>query len=789
MTRVGQVTYTGRSIARSDDPMFLTGAAVYIADVDDERLAGRAHVAFVRSPFAHAVIESIDTSAAEARPDVVGVFTAADIDAFQPGAFAPTIPAIFAQPLLAESKVRFVGEPVAAVVAESPAAALDATELVEVSYEPLPAVVDLDDALSGETLLFDETNRARLQPSAPDEPAHTTGNLVLDIGWHGSEIDDGPSPFDEADVVIRLRTMNPRQSPAPIETRGVVCHWQPDGDLVVWSATQRPHGHRNELSALYGIDPSSISVIAGPEVGGGFGGKNSRTPEERVMPWLSRAVGRPVGWIETRTEYLQAATQSRGERIDFVLAGSSDGTIEALRAELLKDGGAYPMTGVVLPAGYTLPMASGCYDIAHVEFRARAVATNTVVTSAFRGAGRAPYVAGLERLVDMFAAEIGQDPADVRRNNLVTRDQMPFHTPTGAVYDEADYPADLERALTMVDYEQQRRDQARRRADGANSQLGIGIACYSHMTVGGGGEEASVTVLGDGSAQVVTGSTSQGHGHSTTWAQLASDVLGIPPDRISVVEGRTDAIATGVGAVGSRSLQTAGIAIHRAANQVVDLARALAAELLEASPGDVVLDVDRGQFHVVGTPARGVGWEAIAADALESEQELSCGEFFDNEGRNTYPSGTHVAVVEVDIETGAVTIVRYVGVDDAGVVVNPMIVEGQLHGGIAAGLSQVLGEVVSYDEQGNLRTSTFIDYGLATADELPSFELETSAVATSFNELGFKGVGESGTVGATPALHNAIVDALRPFGVDHLDLPCTAHRVWQALYSARSASG
>jgi carbon-monoxide dehydrogenase large subunit len=558
--------------------------------------------------------------------------------------------------------------------------------------------------------------------------------------------------------------------------------------LTVWASTQRPHGARDELARLYRLDPESILVIA-PDVGGGFGGKNSRTAEEWVLPFLAREVGRPVTWIETRSEYLASATQGRGERFDLVLGGSRSGDITGLRIDMVKDCGAYPITGAVLPGGYTAPNASGPYAIGHVEFSARCVVTNRAPVSAFRGAGRGPLIAALERLLDVYAAEIGCDPADVRRQNLVRPDRMPYLTPTGGRYDEADYPADLERALGIVGYEHLRAEQSSRRARSEPGErlLGVGIACYNHMTVGGGGEEASVTIRPDGGATIVTGSTTQGHGHDVTWAQLASDVLAIPVEQIDVIEGRTDAISTGVGAVGSRSLQTAGLAVHRSATAVLELARDVAAELLEAAPGDVVLDHEERRFHVIGTPARSVGWVDVARAATQTNSspvELSCGDSYDTEGRNTFPSGTHVAVVEVDPETGSAEVIRFVAVDDAGTVVNPMIVEGQIHGGIASGIGQVLGEIVEYDDSGNLITGTFIDYGIATADELPSFELALASVPTSFNDLGVKGVGESGTIGATAAVHNAIVDAVTGLGVTHIELPCTALRVWAAIERA-----
>lgn len=777
MARASAVT--GLPIMRREDPRFLTGATMFVAELTDERLADRAHVVFVRSPWAHAMINSIDTTLAREQPGVLGAFSSQDVDVFPAGRFARPIHTDFAQPLLAETKVRFAGEPVVAVVATSVAAALDAAESVDIEFEPLPPVLDLDHALAGDIALFSTDDRARLHPSAPVDPERESGNIAVDTGWHGSEAIE-PSPFDTSSVMVRCRIMNPRQAPAPIEGRGVVAVWLGPSELRVWIATQRPHGFRDELCALYGLETDAVTVIAGPDVGGGFGGKPGRSPEERIMPFLARAVNRPVSWIETRSENLVASPQGRGERIDFVLAGTADGRIEALRAELVKDAGAYPITGAVLPAGYTIPSASGCYDIAHVEIRAISVATNRVATSAYRGAGRAPYIAGLERLIDLYAAEIDLDPAEVRHRNLVRPEQMPYTTPTGARYDEADYPGDLERALSAVGYETARDEQQKRRTDGAVRQLGIGLACYNHLTVGGGGEEAEVTLLPDGRARVVTGTTSQGHGHATTWAQIAADVLALPLDQIEVVEGSTEIIGSGVGAVGSRSAQTAGMAVHRAAASLVEEAKAIAAGLLEAAASDIVLGHDVGAFHVIGTPARTVSWADVAA-VRRSGEELSCGDFYAIDGNSSFPSGTHVAVVEVDTETGAVQVLRFIAVDDAGARINPLIVEGQLHGGIAAGIGQALGETMVYDDGGNPLTSTFIDYAMPTADQLPSFELTAAGVPTSYNPLGVKGVGESGTIGATPAVHNAVIDAVRHLGVQHFDLPCTPHRVWEAL--------
>lgn len=768
----------GRAVARMEDHELVQGRARYLADLDLPPGLPHLHAVFVRSVEAHASIISIDTSEAVEAPGVVAVFTAADVDTIPAGRFARPIPACFAQPLLAEHRVRYVGEPVAVVLATTTATAVDAAELVVVDTEPLPVVLDLDAARRGGNQLFPAGTWPRVQQPDPTEGAKPIDGAVLDSGWRGDPVDD--SRFDNADHVITLSVVNPRQTPAPIEPRAQVSWWE-DDHLKVCATTQRPHGFRDELAELYQLDPSSITVETPAHTGGGFGGKTSRTPEERVLPHLARATGAAVSWVETRTENQLGALQGRGEEISYVLAGSADGRIEALRIELVKDSGAYPMTGAVLPLGYAVPNASGPYDIGHVEIRTISVVTNRVPTSAYRGAGRAPTVAGLERLIDVFAATIDLDPAEVRRRNLLPPEALPGTNRTGARYDEADYPSDLERLLAAADYDGLRGEQTRRRDAGASVQLGLGLSTFNLITVGGGAEEAGVTLLPGGRFLIVTGTTDQGHGHRTTWAQVAADVLGVDLDLIEVREGSTALTASGVGAVGSRSAQTAGSAVHRSSTELVARARAEAAALLEAAEDDIVLDLARGRFHVIGTPARALGWDAIADAVATDDRELSCGDVFDIEGNNSYPSGAHLAVVEVDIETGGVDVLRYVAVDDVGRRLNPMIVEGQLHGGIVAGMGQTLGEVIVEDERGTPLTATFMDYALPTSDVVPSIELIASGTPTSFNPLGVKGVGENGPVGATPALHNAIVDALTPFGVSHLDLPCTPDRIWHAL--------
>lgn len=757
-------TNVGRSLLRREDPSLLRGRALYVADLDADALAVDSEpcsVVFIRSPFPHAEVGDISTDDAAAMPGVVAIVTVSDIaDLVVPPANT-AYPDAVAQPLLADDRVRFVGQTVAALVAETREQAVDAAEMIDVSYEPLDAVIDLSRALAGDVVLFDHLGSNVVLESEPGEEAVVDAATTL------------------AEIMVSRRVVSPRQSAAPIEPRGAVALWRGD-DLHMWSSTQRPHGLRDQVCAVYEMGKPQVHVIAGPHVGGGFGGKGGVAVEEVLLPRLAKMVGRPVRWIDTRSEYQTAAQQSRGEVVDVELSGSADGRFEAIRVHITKDCGAYPVVGGVLPAGYSRPITTGPYDIAEAGFGFVSVVTNAPPVAAFRGAGRAPIIHAIECAVDAYAAEAGIDPAELRRRNLIRPEQMPFETPMGSIYDEADYPGDLATAMSAVAYDELRAEQADRRADRAQSQLGIGVVTYNHITNGGGGEEASVSVRPDGSALVITGSTDQGHGHDMAWAQIASDVLAIPIEQIEVREGNTDEVATGVGAVGSRSLQTAGMAVQQSAEAVVERGRELAADHFEAAIGDVVLHPATGTFSVRGTPALSIGWSELAVLGLgDAERELVCGEVFS--GPNTYPSGCHVAVIELDPATGLVDVVRYVGVDDAGRRVNPMIVEGQLHGGIAAGLGQALGEIVAFDDAGNPITTNFMDYAVPTADLVPSFELVPAEISSSFNAGGFKGVGESGTVAAAPAVHLAVLDALRPYGTEHLDMPCTPLRVWEWL--------
>lgn len=765
----------GASLLRSEDEPLLRGTAAFIADVNP--FPNPAAVFFVRSTAAHAHLLSVEVEAARNADGVLGVFVEADLGVCIPGPHSPDFDAVYAQPLLALGKVRHVGEPIVAVVAESLEQAVDAAEFVDIEYDELGVVVDPRQARLDDVLLFDE----RADGSTPTNVVVRSGSVFEESEASGSG--SGSEAADSPEILVRLAMENPRQMPAPIEARGVVCAWI-DGELWVEAATQTPHSFKKMLATIYGLDSEHVHVRT-PWVGGGFGGKTTRSAEERVLPELSRHVGRPLRWIEDRSSYMASATQGRGEYITVELHGTSDGDLERLRVHLIKDAGAYPGVGAVLPDAYSRPLAAGAYRIGDVLFSSEAVATNTPQVGAFRGAGRAPMIAALERAVDVFAARAQLDPADLRRRNLLSADELPYETPTGGQYDAADYPGDFETLLRLADYAGLREEQQRRRSAGDQVQLGLGLACYLLNTSGAGGEAASITVHPDASATVVTGSTSQGHGHATVWAQIASATLGIDQSKIHVVEGNTDRIATGNGAVGSRSVQTAAPAIRSAAEVLVERARAVAARQLEASAEDIVLDVGSGQFHVAGVPSVGLDWaavvEAAAPEDLDDETgEFECGAVFDA-GRGAVPSGSHLAVVEVDTQTGAVTVVRFVAVDDAGVRINPMLVEGQLHGGIATGIGQALGEAMIYDEYGTPLTSNFMDYPVASIDQMPQFELHAAAVATDLNALGAKAVGESGPVGATAAVHNAVIDALGYFGVEHVDLPLTAERVWRAI--------
>ncbi|GAB2910670.1 xanthine dehydrogenase family protein molybdopterin-binding subunit [Rhodococcus aerolatus] len=753
----------GTRVVRTEDPTFLTTGGTYTDDLVEEQLTGALHLTFVRSPAAHGRITSIDTTEALAAPGVVAVVTGADLTGLTP--LAPAFPFYnqeMVRPWLATDVVRFVGEPVAAVLTEERYQGEDAAELVEVDIDPLPAVVRPADAASDATLVH--------------ESAGT--NTVTTYGE--------PAPagmFDGCEVVVSEAIVNQRVAPVPLEARAAAAAWGDDGRVTLFCSNQGAQQVKAEVAGWLGVDPQTIHVRT-PDVGGGFGAKIGADPEFALVAWLAKHVGRPVRWAESRSENLTGLVHGRGQDQRVTIGGTRDGDVTAYSLEILQDSGAYPRAGAVLPT-LTMMMAPGVYEIDTVHSFARSVVTNTTSTAPYRGAGRPEATAAIERAMDLFAAEIGMDAAEVRRRNLVAPFGEPRPNGAGATYDCGDYVGALDRLLAGAGYDELRAEQARRRESGAVTQLGIGVSLYVEITgaaPSGTGEEAEVEVHADGTATVLTGTSPHGQGHGTAWAMLASDRTGIPMDKITVVHGDTDRVPNGGGTMASRSLQQGGAAVHQAAGELVELARKRAAERLEANPDDLVIDVTMGGLRVQGTDA-GVSYADLAAE----EPLLVRTTFTAN--APTFPFGAHLAVVEVDTGTGKVVLQRVVTVDDAGRVLNPLLAEGQRHGGIAQGASQALFEEVLYDDDGNPLTSTLADYPFPSAAELPSYELLDMATDTPMNPLGAKGIGESGTVGSTPAVHSAVVDAVGHLGVRHIDMPTTPEKVWLAIQAATAREG
>jgi aerobic carbon-monoxide dehydrogenase large subunit len=747
----------GTRVLRTEDPRLLTEGGVYVDDLRLPELAGAAFATFVRSPVAHALITGIDASAARELPGVVAVLTAADAEGLPPASRHP-----MAEPLLAAGRVRYAGEPVALVLTEDRYAGADAAELVSVDYDPLPPVVDVRAALAEEVLLF--------PPAGTNiRKTETTGNC-----------DD--ASFSGCDVVISREIVNQRVAAVPLEVRSAAARWA-DGRLTVWSSTQNAQIARDTIAERLGLEAAAVRVIT-PDVGGGFGAKIGIDRDSVCVVLAALRTGRAVRWAETRSENLVGMVQGRAQRQTYTIGGSRGGRIRAYRLDIAADCGAYPRSAAGL-ASLTELMAGGVYDIPRVGGTYRAVVTNTTPIAAYRGAGRPEATAAIERAVDDFAAEIGMDPAEVRRRNVVPAEKFPYTTPTGATYDTGAYAAGLDKVLTAAGYEELRAEQARRRERGDPLQLGVGLSCYVEITAidASDGETARLVVHGDGTVTVYTGSSSHGQGHHTAWAMLVQDELAIPMNRVTVVHGDTDAIPDAVGTYGSRSLQLGGAAVYQAAAEVREKARRLAAGLIEASEADLELDPAEGTWQVRGDPASGVSWARVAQQAgpggLAAEVNFTA-------SRPTFPFGAHLAVAEVDTETGKAALLRHVTVDDAGTIVNPVLAEGQRHGGIAQGAAQALLEEVRYDADGNPLTSTLADYAAITAAELPSFELLAMQTPTTVNPLGAKGIGEAGTIGATPAVQNAVIDAVSHLGVRHIDMPVTPERVWAAISAARA---
>ncbi len=768
----------GTRVKRTEDPKFLTAGATYTEDLVDDRLTGALHATFIRSPIAHATILSIDTQAALDMPGVVAVFTAEDLASVPTQTPPmPMYPADMGQPLLATGTVRYVGEAVAVVLTEEAYQGEDAAELVDVDYDPLTAVVDPHVARTDSTVVY------------PSVGTNTVWGMGLDAPAFSPE---GEAEFFEGcDVIVTQQILNQRVAAAPMESRSAAAVWEtsddyPNGRLIIWHGNQGAQGAKRSILKMLGLEEDELRIIT-PDTGGAFGAKFGADPEHGIVGWAARHLNRPVRWSETRSENMVAMTHGRAQIQTVTVGGTREGKVLAYRIGVLQDSGAYPRFGALLPM-LTGLMAPGVYDIPKVAWGFQSVITNTTPVGAYRGAGRPEATAAVERAIDVFAAELGIDPAEIRRINVLPAFSEPHTTPSGATYDNGAYEAALDKVLEAADYAGLRREQQALREAGGPVQLGIGLAVYVEIT--GSGEEAgppnenaTVEIHPDGTATILTGTSPHGQGHATSWAMIASAELGIPVEKITVRHGDTDLIPKGGGTGGSRSLQLGGAAVQAATRELVDIARARAADVLEANPDDLVVDLSRAALVVKGSPEAEISFADLAA-----REPLLVQATFSSPGP-TFPFGAHVAVVEVDTETGKATLKRVITVDDAGTILNPLIAEGQRHGGIGQGAAQALVEEVVYDADGSPLTSTLADYPFLSITEVPSFELVEMETPTPYNPLGAKGIGEAGTIGSTPAVQNAVVDAVAHLGVRHIDMPTTPQRVWNAIQDANQKAG
>ena len=739
----------GGAVRRREDPRLVAGAGHY---TDDVRRPGSVHAVFVRSTLAHARLRRVDAGEAATMAGVVGVFLARDLG-LKPRAQFPA-PDTMARPPLATDVVRFVGDMIAAVVAETQAEAIDAAAAVVVDYDPLVPVVDTAAALEPGSAIIHPANESNLA-------------FRVELGQAGA--------LDRAEVIVRGRFVNQRLAGVPIETNVVIAEPDGEGGLRMWVSSQVPFRVRDEVAEAVGLPEVKVRVVT-PDVGGGFGAKLATYPEHSIVGALAMKLGRPVRWLEYRTESMVAMTHGRAQLQKVSLGAMRDGTLVGLEVELIGDAGAYPAIGAYLPL-LTGQMSCGVYDLPKAWVRARAASTNTSVVAAYRGAGRPEATALIERAMDMLADELGIDPADLRRRNLITP-PFPHDTPTGVTYDSGDYVRALDVALAAAHYKELLRDQEVRRNRGDRLQLGIGISCYVEVTAGGTPmEHADARVDADGSFTIHAGTTSSGQGHETAYAQLAAALLDVPMESVRVIESDTGVVKSGDGSYFSRSLQLGGSAVRGACVSLIEKAREEAARRLEANVEDIVR-IEGGRFGVRGVPASSLGWADLAANAVLVAEE----DFVQTD--QTFPFGCHIAVVEVDTETGEARLVRHVAVDDCGTILNPMLVEGQVHGGIAQGIGQALYEEFVYDADGNPLTTSLVDYAIPSIGEIPPIETLHTETPSPHNPLGAKGVGEAGTIGSTPAVQNAVIDAVSHLGVRHIDMPCHPMRVWEAIQAA-----
>jgi carbon-monoxide dehydrogenase large subunit len=755
----------GASVRRVEDPVLVTGKGCY---VDDIQLPGMLHMAFLRSLYPHAKILSVETSAAKAMPGVVAVVTGDDLSEHLHVPVMPLVPGMKVprHPLLARGGVHAAGAPIAAVVAHSRALAQDAANAIEVEYEPLPVVINAEKAL---------------EPGAPLAREELDSNICYRVTKKGGDVDKA---FAEAEHIVRMHIASPRLVALAIEPRGVLAKPEPMGDLMVWLSTQSPHWVRADLATAIGFPEHRIRVIA-PDVGGGFGSKATLYQEEALACHLALQLGRPIKWIATRMEDFLTTNQGRDQAMTSELALKRDGTMLGLKVRVVANLGASLQTISAIPPLRMMGMAPGCYQIRNCYVEVVAVFTNTVSTGPYRGAGRPEAVLNIERLIDKAARDLGIDRLEIRRKNFIRPDQFPYRTGTDVEYDSGDYEKALAEAQRLSDYDQMIRDRDAARARG--ELVGVGVSTFVEPSGGVGFESGTVRVERTGEITVLTGSSSHGQGHETVFAQVAADKLRVSMEHVAIRHGDTLAIQQGVGTFASRSAIMGGGALAMALQRIIDKAQRIAAHLIEAAPEDMV-QADDG-FAVVGVPDKRVTWRQIAARAYGRpvpglEPGLQKTVFFDP-GREAWSFGAHVALVRIERDTGQPTLEKLVLVDDCGVVLNPMIVAGQVHGGVAQGLGEAFFEQMLYGEDGQPLTGSLLDYAVPRAHTMPPLILGETETPNPFHPLGVKGVGEAGCNGAPPAVANAVMDALAPLGIDHIDMPYTAPKLWGAIQAAR----
>jgi carbon-monoxide dehydrogenase large subunit len=777
----------GARVKRREDPRLIQGRATY---VDDIKIHGAQHLAFKRSDVAHGRIRSIDTSAAEAMDGVEAVFTGKQIAELLP---PMPIGTPFASPehrAVAVDIVRYAGEPVAVVVAADRYRARDAADAIVVHYDPLPAVVDPEVAMTGKPVVIHEqfANNVALGPI----PSGT--GVAPDL----SSVDDSAvdKAFKDAELVISQRMHNQRLVPNAIEPRGVVAHYEPGkSTMTIWSSTQNPHILRTMIAALLGMGQDQVRAIA-PEVGGGFGAKINIYGEEYVAAAVSKKLGLAVKWIEDRSEAFVATTHGRDIICYLDLAARRDGKVLGLKLRLIADIGAYNMLLTAAIPTLTMLMASGTYDIPAVRTTVTEVFTNKTPTDAYRGAGRPEATYFVERALDMLAHELQMDPAELRRKNFIRNDQFPYQTQMGAVYDSGDYEKSLDVALTAAGWEDLKKERDAARKEGR--LVGLGLAFYvevcglgpSSSLPTGGWEHSQVTIERDGRISATTGASPHGQGNETTFAQMLADQFGVPIEHITIHHGDTGVVKQGIGTFGSRSQAVGGTALHLAGGKVKAKMAKFAAALLEAAPEDIVFE--QGKIMVAGSPSSAKTFTEVASYAyvpVPLPEGLDPGlseEAFFEPANNTYPFGCHISMLEIDRETGEPKLLKLVALDDAGNLINPLIVEGQIHGGLAQGIGQAMVEEAVYNEQGQLATGSFMDYAMPRATDFPRFEMHGTVTPTPVNPLGAKGVGEAGTLGSTPSIVNAAVDALSPLGVKHIDMMLRPEKLWRLIQGGQA---